>query len=184
MAELIVLTGPAAERRLEVSAEHRFVIGRDEACNLALDDTKVSRRHAYLQEVDGKVEVGDLGSSNGTFVNGRRIERPVMLAPGDSLRIGDSTMRIDPDADHTARPRRPARSRRAGRRRRESGAWSRATRALSSGCGSSARSETGDVARACSLSSFAAGAIVAAVTGVFSSDPEPRRPTASEIIAG
>ena len=95
MAELIVLTGPAADRRLEIGSEGRLVIGRDEGCNLVLDDSKVSRRHAYLQELDGGVEVGDLGSSNGTFVNGRRIERPVTLAPGDSLRIGTSSMRIE-----------------------------------------------------------------------------------------
>ena len=98
MAELIVLTGPAAERRLEIGSEERLVIGRDEGCNLVLDDSKVSRRHAYLQEIDGGVEVGDLGSSNGTFVNGRRIERPVTLAPGDALRIGASSMRIEPPA--------------------------------------------------------------------------------------
>ena len=61
MAELIVLTGPAAERRLEIGSEERLVIGRDEGCNLVLDDSKVSRRHAYLQEIDGGVEVGDLG---------------------------------------------------------------------------------------------------------------------------
>src|SRR4029079_16250015 len=82
MAQLIVLTGPAAQRRLEIGSEERLVIGRDEGCNLVLDDSKVSRRHAYLQEIDGGVEVGDLGSSNGTFVNGRRLERPVNLAAG------------------------------------------------------------------------------------------------------
>ena len=112
MAELVILTGPAADRRLEIAADQRFVIGRDEACNLALDDSQVSRRDAYLLEIDGRVEVGDLGSSNGTFVDGRRIERPAMLAPGDSLRIGAA-------ACASSRPPTPppSRRRRPGRRR-------------------------------------------------------------------
>ena len=86
-----------SRRRPEGHRRRRSAVrdGRDEACNLVLDDTQVSRRHAYLLEVDGNVEVGDLGSSNGTFVNGRRLEQPVTLTPGDSLRIGGTKLRLD-----------------------------------------------------------------------------------------
>jgi S1-C subfamily serine protease len=184
MAELIVVTGPAADRRFEVGAEQRFVIGRDEACNLVLDDAKVSRRHAYLQEVDGGVEVGDLGSSNGTFVNGHRIERPVSFGPGDSLRIGASTLRVEPDGDAVmggtaaaaAAGERPGTDDRSRIRRMVSGDSSVIQRL---------RLER-SVRRATLLAVIAvlvaAGAIVAAATGAFSSDPE-EPPTTSEIIA-
>jgi len=96
MIQLSLLTGPASGRKIEVGPEHRFVIGRDDACNLVLDDAQVSRRHAYLIETPaGEVEVGDLGSSNGTRVNGRRIEQPMQLKPGDTLEVGDTRMQID-----------------------------------------------------------------------------------------
>jgi S1-C subfamily serine protease len=181
MAELIVLTGPAAERRLEIGSEERLVIGRDEGCNLVLDDSKVSRRHAYLQEIDGGVEVGDLGSSNGTFVNGRRIERPVTLAPGDSLRIGASGMRVEPGAGTATEPAAaaPASDDRSRIRRMVSGDSSVIQRL---------RLER-SVRRATLLAVIAvlvaAGAVAAAVSGVFSSEPEPApaAPSTSEIIA-
>jgi S1-C subfamily serine protease len=184
MAELIVLTGPAAERRIEVEAEQRFVIGRDDACNLTLDDTKVSRRHAYLQEVDGAVEVGDLGSSNGTFVNGRRIERPVRLAAGDSLRIGGSTLRIEP-GDGAAAAAVGAAGAAGGAAKPDE--RSRIRRMVSGDSSVIQRLRLERSVRRATLLAVlavlvAAGAIVAAVTGVFSSDPEPP-PTASEIIA-
>jgi S1-C subfamily serine protease len=196
MAELIVLTGPAADRRIEVGADGRFVVGRDDACNLTLDDTKVSRRHAYLQEVDGQVEVGDLGSSNGTFVNGRRIEQPVTLAPGDSLRIGGSTLRIEPARDDGGETAAAA----------ATGAAAGAAGTAAAGAGEAKPDERSRIRRMVSGDSsviqrlriersvrratllaviavlIAAGAIVAAATGVFSSDPE-EPPTASEIIA-
>src|SRR6478752_5305494 len=96
MTQLRLLTGPAAGRKIDVGPDHRFVIGRDDACNLVLSDTEVSRRHAYLIETPGGgLEVGDLGSSNGTRVNGRRIEAPAQLKPGDTLEIGGSRMQID-----------------------------------------------------------------------------------------
>jgi S1-C subfamily serine protease len=190
MAELIVLTGPAADRRLEVDAEQRFVIGRDEACNLVLDDGKVSRRHAYLQEVDGRVEVGDLGSSNGTFVNGRRIERPVTLAAGDSLRIGASTMRIEL-ADGAAATGAAVGAAGAAAASGEKAATpddrSRIRRMVSGDSSVIQRLRLERSVRRATLLAVlavlvAAGAIVAAVTGVFSSGPE-EPPTASEIIS-
>ncbi len=193
MAELIVLTGPAADRRIEVGADERFVIGRDQACNLALDDGKVSRRHAYLQEVDGRVEVGDLGSSNGTFVNGRRIERPVTLAAGDSLRIGASTLRIEPGRDDGGAAAAAAAGGDAGAAEAAAGEAagpderSRIRRMVSGDSSVIQRLRLERSVRRATLLAVlavlvAAGAIVAATTGVFSSDPE-EPPTTSEIIA-
>ena len=71
----------------------RFVIGRDEDCDLVLaGDPKVSRRHAYLKaRSDGRATLHDLGSSNGTWVDGRQVTS-ALLAGGERLRIGDTEL--------------------------------------------------------------------------------------------
>src|SRR2546425_1743419 len=65
-----------------------MTIGRGAAVGVALTDASVSRRHALVDWKDGEWGVQDLGSFNGTFVNGRRISQRVTLASGDSLKIG------------------------------------------------------------------------------------------------
>ena len=98
MVELTVLSGPAGGREIAVGGE-RFVIGRDPSCDLVLDDSKVSRRHAYLMEhPGGGVEVGDLGSVNGTLVNGQRLTEPTRIAGGDEVSIGATRLAIAPAA--------------------------------------------------------------------------------------
>jgi ribosomal protein L40E len=62
-------------------------IGRSPDCGIFLDDVTVSRRHAVLHERDGRFEIEDLGSLNGTFVNRRRVDA-AELADGDELQIG------------------------------------------------------------------------------------------------
>jgi len=70
-------------------------IGRHDDCVIRIRSSQVSRRHCELFEADGSLIVRDLGSSNGTFVNGDRIEAPRVLHPGDALTIGDVTLRVD-----------------------------------------------------------------------------------------
>jgi hypothetical protein len=64
-------------------------IGRDPDCELRLDLALVSMRHAHLHVVGDAVTVLDLGSKNGTYVNGRRVLDPVRLEHGDELRVGN-----------------------------------------------------------------------------------------------
>jgi hypothetical protein len=66
------------------------VLGRDEEVNVRIDAPSVSRRHALITIVPGEpAKVADLGSKNGTWVSGRRIEGgPTPLADGDALRLG------------------------------------------------------------------------------------------------
>ncbi|MCP4900574.1 MAG: FHA domain-containing protein [bacterium] len=71
---------------------HHFTIGRSSACNLVLDDQKTSRIHAQLVEVGGKHIAEDLGSVNGTFVDGKFIKKAV-LESGNVIRIGDTELR-------------------------------------------------------------------------------------------
>ncbi len=79
------MSGPLAGTTVEVKDE--VVIGRTGA-GLTLDDEQVSRRHAVVRRVGGALEIEDLGSSNGTFVDGARISTPTLLGGGAKLRVG------------------------------------------------------------------------------------------------
>lgn len=85
---LKVTTGEAAGRELLVADE--LVIGREaDGEGQITDDPEISRQHARIARApDGGWGVEDLGSRNGTFVNGHRIERQELLAAGDAIEVG------------------------------------------------------------------------------------------------
>lgn len=78
----------------EMVTGERVEIGRDVDCGLVLDDDSVSRRHALLFEHDGKIAVQDLGSANGTRINGELVAAPRYVGPRDDLGIGDYTLKL------------------------------------------------------------------------------------------
>ncbi len=96
----MVTSGPETGRRVELDLE--VAIGRQDT-DLVVEDPEVSRRHAVLRRSDGSVIVEDLDSTNGTFVNGERIRSPIAVGPGDQIRVGQTTLEIEPDqrADDT-----------------------------------------------------------------------------------
>ncbi len=67
------------------------VIGRSRDCDVVLKDPTISGRHARLAWEDGKILVEDLGSANGTFVAGKRVER-ALVRPGDDVRLGRAAL--------------------------------------------------------------------------------------------
>ncbi len=70
-----------------------LTIGRATGCHVPLpDDTFASTVHARVFERDGAVYVEDLGSTNGTYVNGLRLAAPVVLRPGDHLQVGSTVL--------------------------------------------------------------------------------------------
>jgi pSer/pThr/pTyr-binding forkhead associated (FHA) protein/tRNA A-37 threonylcarbamoyl transferase component Bud32 len=92
--ELLVTGGKAEGRRLAVPDE--LVLGRAvEGDGRLSDDSEVSRRHARISRgEDGTITVEDLGSANGTYVNGERLSGGRALQVGDSVRIGSTTLQL------------------------------------------------------------------------------------------
>lgn len=85
-----IRTGALAGSTLEIG--RRLVIGSDPSCDLTLDDPEVAEEHASLRVHDGGLEIRDLGSESGTFVNARRITAPTRLGDGDEVRVGSTVL--------------------------------------------------------------------------------------------
>jgi pSer/pThr/pTyr-binding forkhead associated (FHA) protein len=86
--------GPAKGNRIELTGD-QLVLGRGEdGVGTLGSDPELSRRHASISRRDGHLVVEDLGSTNGTVVNGRRISEPTPTAPGDSIEVGMTTLRV------------------------------------------------------------------------------------------
>jgi Domain of unknown function (DUF1707)/FHA domain len=79
---------------LPAGPQLRYTIGREPDCDLTLADETVSRWHASLVRADGSWLLDDLGSTNGTRVNGWRVSAPTPVAPGDSVSFGRATFVI------------------------------------------------------------------------------------------
>jgi hypothetical protein len=77
-----------------VSLEAPVMIGRSNEADLVIDDPFASDFHARVGPVEGGFRVQDLGSTNGTFVNGERMTAPVTIGPGDRIQIGQTIMGI------------------------------------------------------------------------------------------
>jgi hypothetical protein len=91
---LLGIAGGYRGQTLALAEGQPLVLGRDQACaNVPLDDEQVSRTHAQLMLVNGQIVVRDLGSSNGTYVNGERVAHAV-LQPGDVVRMGDTEFAV------------------------------------------------------------------------------------------
>lgn len=94
-----------------LSKTHSITIGRQAGAHLLIDEASVSRRHAVISFINGHYMVQDLGSTNGTFVNDKRVElaRPCIVQTNDLLRFGNSVifkffLRLPSVRSQTGRP--------------------------------------------------------------------------------
>lgn len=87
--KLVSQTGPLAGQELPID-KPVIALGRGAGCDIVLQDQEASRRHAEIRFSGSDVSITDLGSTNGTFVSGRRIQGTQALHAGDEIRIGAS----------------------------------------------------------------------------------------------
>jgi hypothetical protein len=85
---------PPAARGESYPVAIEMTIGRAEGCAIPISDTFASQLHARVFKRGNEVFVEDLGSTNGTFVNRKRIGGPVALRPKDRIQIGDTVLEL------------------------------------------------------------------------------------------
>lgn len=93
VAILTVKSGPDVGFRFRVKPEQKAYMGRDADNDVVLDDPGTSRRHARIEFKEGKYVLTDLGSANGTLVNGQRVVEQA-LDNGDRIKIGQDELVI------------------------------------------------------------------------------------------
>src|SRR5438093_10674091 len=86
MAGLIMRKGPSPGVRFPL--DERLVLGRHRNADVVVQDPGASRRHAVIVHRGGIFRVLDLGSTNGTLLNGRRVQKEALLTEGDLIQIG------------------------------------------------------------------------------------------------
>jgi pSer/pThr/pTyr-binding forkhead associated (FHA) protein len=93
IVKLIVVSGKSAGRSIAVKRS-KFLIGRADECDIRPLSEEVSRRHCAIIVGPESVFVEDLGSRNGTFVNGERIAERTQVTDGDAVRVGSLELRV------------------------------------------------------------------------------------------
>jgi pSer/pThr/pTyr-binding forkhead associated (FHA) protein len=99
---LEIVEGPGSGQQIELTGP--IEIGRDQSAGLVLEDDLVSRKHVRVTPAEGGAVAEDLGSSNGTFVNGEEIHAPTRLTPGDHLLVGVTVVELRSAAQVAASP--------------------------------------------------------------------------------
>jgi hypothetical protein len=91
--QLIMRSGPTPGAAYVLEGD-QITIGRDSSNSIAINDAEISRRHARLTFQGGKYILEDLGSTNGTFVNGQRLAGPRVLKPGEVVSFGEQIVLV------------------------------------------------------------------------------------------
>jgi ABC-2 type transport system ATP-binding protein len=89
---LVIVEGEEAGRELAVGGT--VLIGRDPSVDVVVADSEISSRHASFAPADGGIAVEDLGSTNGTFVNGQRLTGSQRLRAGDRIQLGKTVVEV------------------------------------------------------------------------------------------
>jgi pSer/pThr/pTyr-binding forkhead associated (FHA) protein len=93
-ASSIAVLGEDGKRQKSVKLNGTVQVGRAEACQIRLDDTYASQFHARVFNKGGEWYVEDLGSTNGTYLNQRKLTGPTPVGAGDRIKIGKSILEL------------------------------------------------------------------------------------------
>ncbi len=85
---------PADRKGQTYELAEELTVGRAGGCQITLDDTYVSQLHARVFRRDGQLYVEDLGSTNGTYLNRKKVTAPIAIRKGDRLQIGKTVMEL------------------------------------------------------------------------------------------
>ena len=91
--QLIMRSGPTPGASFILEGD-QLTVGRDATNEIVINDAEISRRHARLTFQGGKYVLEDLGSTNGTFVNGQRLAGPRVLKAGEVVQFGEQIMLV------------------------------------------------------------------------------------------
>jgi len=101
--QLVMRLGPTPGKVIPLSS-NEFSLGRDIVNEIIVNDPEISRKHARFVRVGSGYQLEDLGSTNGTYVNGQRLMGPHQLEPGELIMFGENVgmvyerVSFDPDA--------------------------------------------------------------------------------------
>jgi pSer/pThr/pTyr-binding forkhead associated (FHA) protein len=90
----LVMVKSETQQGTEVEVEDVTVLGRSPEADMNLDDPYASEFHMRLVAQDNGMVLHDLGSTNGTYVNGRRVTAPISLRRGDTIQVGKTVMEV------------------------------------------------------------------------------------------
>ena len=93
-APVLRLTAPAEVKGRTYPVTDEITVGRAAGCQVTIEDTYASQLHARVYQRDGTIYVEDLGSTNGTYLNRRKVTGPMVLARGDKLQIGNTVLEL------------------------------------------------------------------------------------------
>lgn len=96
---LVMRTGPSVGKTYALDKSEMF-LGRDLSNDIVINDPEISRRHARLFVQGSGYIIEDLGSTNGTFVNGQRLMGPNVLRPGDMITFGERMSLVYESSDY------------------------------------------------------------------------------------
>jgi hypothetical protein len=93
--ERLVVVSPTEQKGIEFPLAEEVTVGRAGGCGVLLGaDTFVSQIHARLFRRDGDIYLEDLGSTNGTYLNKKKVTAPVVIRKGDQVQFGRTTMEV------------------------------------------------------------------------------------------
>ena len=91
----LVVVDPKERKGRAYALAEEQTVGRAAGCQISLDDTYVSQLHARIFSKDGQWFVEDLGSTNGTYLNTKRVTSPLAVKRGDQIKIGAVVMEAE-----------------------------------------------------------------------------------------